>query len=236
MCGDRRQAFERTEAEETAARKAMHVAWQNDERGAALLMALIAAALVTAIASTMVLSSSADLLITGSHRASTETMYAAEAAAQRTIGELATIADWNTVLASPPSNVLASFDDGFTTVVTEDGRGLSMAVLTSRRQAMSTVTYGPGAFGADSPVWRLFGHAPLEALLPPGVATPPVYVLTWVADDGADGDGDAMRDTNGVVLVYADAYGVSGAHRALELAVSRVTPGTIRVLSWKDPR
>ena len=82
----------------------MHVAWQNDERGAALLIALITAALVTAIASTMVLSSSADLLITGSHRASTETMYAAEAAAQRTIGELATIADWNTVLASPPSN------------------------------------------------------------------------------------------------------------------------------------
>ena len=102
--GNRQQAFEGSEAVESAARKAMHVAWQDDERGAALLMALITAALVTAVAATMVLSSSADLLITGSQRASTETMYAAEAVAQRTIGELATIADWNTVLASPPGN------------------------------------------------------------------------------------------------------------------------------------
>src|SRR6188472_2401357 len=114
---------------------------RSDERGAALLMALITAALITAIATTMVMSSSTDLLITGSHRASAETMYAAEAAAQRAIGELATIADWNTVLASPPGNVLSSFDDGQTTIAAADGRSLSVAGLTTARQAMSASTY-----------------------------------------------------------------------------------------------
>jgi len=129
-----------------------------------------------------------------------------------------------------------SFDDGAGSVSGPDGRALSMAALTTARQSASDLAYGPAAFGDDSPVWRLFGHAELGALLPPGVASPPGYVLVWVADDGGDGDGDAARDTNGVVLVYADAYGVSGAHRAVELSVARVTPGTIRVLSWKDPR
>jgi hypothetical protein len=108
--------------------------------------------------------------------------------------------------------------------------------LTTMRQGVSERTYGRGAFGADSPLWRLFGHAELGALLPPGVASPPGYVLIWVADDGGDGDGDPAIDANGQLLVYAEAYGVSSARRAVELAVARVTPGTIRVLSWKDPR
>lgn len=208
---------------------------RHDERGVALLMALVTAALVTAIATTMVMSSSTDLVITGNTRASTEAMYAAEAAGQRAIGELATIADWSTVLAAPPGNVTATFDDGETMVRAPDGRSLSVPVLTAARQTASAVTYGPG-FGADSPVWRLFGHADIRALLPPGVTSPPAYVLIHVADDGGDGDGDPESDANGQLIVYAEAYGVSGAHRAVELAVSRVTPGTIRVLSWKDPR
>ena len=215
--------------------EAMRVIRSGDERGVALLMALVTAALVTAVATTMVMSSSTDLLITGSNRAAAETMYAAEAAAHRAIGELATIADWGTVLAPPPATV-GSFDDGLSTVTTADGRVLSIAGLTTMRQAMSARTYGPGAFGGDSPVWRLFGHAELRALLPTGVASPPAYVLIWVADDGGDGDADPAVDANGQLLGYVDAYGVSGAHRSVELAVARVTPGTIRVLSWKDPR
>ena len=208
---------------------------RHDERGVALLMALVTAALVTAIATAMVMSSSTDLVITGNTRASMEAMYAAEAAGQRAIGELATIGDWSTVLAAPPGNVTATFDEGETMVRAPDGRSLSVPVLTAARQTASAVTYGPG-FGADSPVWRLFGHADIRALLPPGVTSPPAYVLIHVADDGGDGDGDPERDANGQLIVYAEAYGVSGAHRAVELAVSRVTPGTIRVLSWKDPR
>src|SRR5690349_4478979 len=208
----------------------------HDERGVALLMALVTAALVTAVATTMVMSSSTDLVITGNTRASMEAMYAAEAAGQRAIGELATIADWSTVLAAPPGNVTATFDDGEAMVRAPDGRALSVPVRTTARQAASATTYGPGVFGADSPVWRLFGHADIRALLPPGVTAPPAYVLIFVADDGGDGDGDPESDANGQLIVYAEAYGVSGAHRAVELAVSRVTPGTIRVLSWKDPR
>ena len=187
---------------------------RHDERGVALLMALVTAALVTAIATTMVMSSSTDLVITGNTRASTETMYAAEAAGQRAIGELATIADWSTVLAAPPGNVTATFDDGETMVRAPDGRSLSVPVLTAARQAASAVTYGPAVFGADSPVWRLFGHADIRALLPPGVTSPPAYVLIHVADDGGDGDGDPRERREW------SAHGVCGGVRCVRCAQS----------------
>jgi hypothetical protein len=209
---------------------------RKDVGGAALLLALVTAALVTAIATTMALTSSTDLLITGSNRASLEAMYAAEAAAQRAIAELAQMGDWSDALLAPPANTVASFDDGVVATLAPDGRRLVMAALSTSRQAMSSIAYGPSVFGADSPAWRLFGHATLRALVPAGMATAPAYVLVWVADDRFDGDGDAAHDANGRLLVRAEAYGVSGAHRNVELTVDRVTPGTIRVLSTKDPR
>src|SRR3954464_14114205 len=100
---------------------------RENERGAALLLALVTAALVTAIATTMALSSSTDLLITGSNRASVEAMYAAEAAAQRAIGELAQMRDWSDALLAAPANAVASFDDGVAATLAPDGRRLVMA-------------------------------------------------------------------------------------------------------------
>jgi hypothetical protein len=208
----------------------------SDERGAALLLALVTAALIAAIAASLIVSTSTDVMITGSYRASLEAMYGVEAGVERAVGELAMVPDWSAVLAAPPSNVVASFDDGSGTTAAPDGRVLSMPGLTAARQALSNAVYGPSEFGADSPVWRLYAHAKLDSVLPPGLITPPGYVLVWVADDGGDGDGDPAKDSNGQLLLYADAYGVSGARRGLEVAIARATPTTIRVLSWKDPR
>jgi hypothetical protein len=188
------------------------------------------------MAATILVSTSADLLITGSQRASSEAMYAAEAGMERALGEIATVADWSTLLASPPGNLVASFDDGAAAASAPDSRALAFPELKKTRQALSDALYGPSAFGADSPAWRLFAHAPLQRILPPGLVAPPAYVLIWVADDGGDGDGDPQRDSNGRLLLYADAYGVSSARRGLEVAVGRAGPGAIRVFSWKDPR
>ena len=206
------------------------------EHGAALLLALIAVALIAAVAGSLVVSTSADLVIAGNYRASIETAYAAEAAVERTIGALAAMADWGAVLAPPPANTIAPFDDGAAAAKAPDGRALSMPALTTARQAASATVYGPVEFGPDSPVWRLFGHAPIDRILPTGLIAPPGYVLVWVADDGGDGDGDPSKDANGQLLVYADAYGVSGARRGLEVAIARAGPAGVRVLSWKDPR
>ena len=207
----------------------------HSERGAALLIALITAALIAAIAASLIVSTSTDLMITGSYRSSAEAMYGVEAGMERAIGELAAVPDWSVVL-SAPSSVVASFDDGSASVAAPDGRRLSVPALTAARQAAGDSVYGPAEFGPDGPVWRLFAHAGLQRVLPPALISPPGYILVWVADDGGDGDGDPSKDSNGQLLMYGDAYGVSGSRRALEVAIGRVAPAAIRVLSWKDPR
>lgn len=68
--------------------------------------------------------------------------------------------------------------------------GLSAAV---QREAMMQ-----SAHGADTPVWRVFAHAPWPAVS--GLSGPGQAVV-WVADDWAESDGDPLRDRNGLILV-----------------------------------
>jgi len=207
---------------------------QRDERGVALLLALMAAALVTALAASLMVPVSTETRIAGNVRAAGETLYAAEAGLARTIHDLAALPDWSAVLAS--SSERASFDDGQLSVRAPDGRVLSVATLLAERQAVSDQTDGVGTFGADRPVWKAFGHAPLAAVLPPGLVAQPAYVFACLGDDGFDGDGDSMSDANGRLLVYVEAFGVSGARRGVEALIEHAGPGVIRVLTWREVR
>jgi hypothetical protein len=204
-----------------------------DDRGVALLLTLVATALLTALAASLVISTSIETLISGSYRASQEAFYAADAALERAIHELSFLPDWTVVLVAPPSNVLASFDDGLPGATSPDGRPLSFALLTAERQAASDAA---GSFGADRPVWRVYAHAPLQSILPAGTVAPAAYVLLWIQDDGGDGDGDPAKDSNGVVLVCVEAYGPAGARRRIAASIGRVAPGGVRLLAWRDER
>ena len=171
-----------------------------------MLLALVTTALIAAIAGALIVTTSTDVMITGSYRASLEAMYAVEAGVERAAGDSAMVPDWSAVLAAPPSNVVASFDDGAATAAAPDGKLLSARADRGETDAEQSV-YGPAEFGADSPVWRLYAargtedaSCHLDSIAPPG------YVLVWVADDGGDGDGDPARDSNGQLLVYGDAY------------------------------
>ena len=209
---------------------------KSGEAGAALLLALMTTALLSAIAASLIVSTSVDMMIAGNHRAAVETMYAVEAGLERAIGELSTVPDWSAVLSPPPSNAVASFDDGSAQAAAPDGRMLPIPVLSAARQAASDTVYGAGRFGADAPVWRLYAHAPLRSMLPPATIAPPGYILVWVADDGGDGDGNPSIDTNGQLLLHGDGYGVASGRRSIELAIGRAAPGAVRMLSWRDQR
>ena len=207
---------------------------RSGEAGAALLLALITTALLSAIAASLIVSTSVDMMIAGNQRAAVETMYAVEAALERAIGELSAVPDWSAVLSPPPSNAVATFDDGSREAATPDGRLLSMAVLSAARQTTSDAAYN--RFDGDAPVWRLYAHAPLRSILPSGTIAPPGYTLVWVADDGGDGDGNPSIDANGQLLVHGDGYGLAGGRRSIELAIGRAAPGAVRMLSWRDQR
>lgn len=208
----------------------------RDERGAALIVALLIGMLLTGLGAALITVSNTETLITAAHRHLQETSYAADAAFERALRDLDVLPDWNLILAPPPGNLQSTFVDGQTQPSAPDGRVLDVPGLTLQRQADSDRTAGPGVFGADSPRWRLFAKASLASLLPAGMAAPRAYLLVWVADDGPDADGDPSRDANGRVLLFAEAYGAGGARRSVEGAVARPADGVIRVLTRRAVR
>jgi hypothetical protein len=205
-----------------------------DDRGAALVIALLTALLLSAIAIALVTVTTTETLIGAAHRHALEAAHGADASLERAIHDLAALPDWSVVLATPPGNVMSSFVDGLSSAVAPDGRALDLSRLTADRQRESDAR--DGVFGADSPVWRLYAHAALRDLLPPNQITLPLYLVSWVADDGEDGDGDPQVDANGRVLVRAEAFGSGGARRAIEAAVDRSPNGTLRVSVWREVR
>lgn len=206
----------------------------DDESGAALLITLLMMLLLAATAAALVSVSSIETLLGAAQRHAQETASAADAALERALHDLGTLSDWSPVLSAPPANVMSSFVDGRLAAAAPDGRTLDLARLTADRQRDSDLHYGPLIFGADSPQWRLYAHAPFADVLPAGAAAPPAYLLVWVADDGGDGDGDPTVDANGRLLVHAEAYGSGGARRAVEAAISRFGGSALQVVAWRE--
>src|SRR5512134_1341344 len=123
----------------------------KDERGVAVLIALLMALLIGAVAAALVALTTTETLISASFRQGREAAYGAEAALERALHDLAPMADWSPVLVAPPANLTSSFDDGDVKPRGPDGRTLDLARLTAERQSESDSRDGPALFGADSP-------------------------------------------------------------------------------------
>lgn len=203
----------------------------SGEAGSALLVALLVAVLLAGVGAALITITTTETLIAGSHRYIGESVFAADAAFERALLDLDALPDWNVVLLPPPANVQSTFVDGTAHPIAPGGGTLDLAALTLEFQAESDLTSGPGKFGADSPRWRLFGHASFDAILPAAAPAPPAYLIAWVADDGWDGDGDPTKDSNGRLLLAAEAYGAAGTRRRIVGAIARPADGVLRVLT-----
>jgi hypothetical protein len=168
-------------------------------------------------------------LISANHRQSHEALYAAQAGAERTAAELAALADWRS-LPGATGTAVSGFQDGAGGPRLTDGTRIDLVRLTTELQADTDTVYGTNA---NRPVWQLYGHGPLASLLPLELIGTQSYVAIWIADDGDERDGDPMRDSNDVVLVRADAFGVHGARRSVEVMLPRTGPG---VIVWREVR
>ena len=207
------------------------IARVTNETGAAVVIALVITMLLAVLGAGMLTLTSTETMIAASYRHAQEASYGAEAALERAMSDLAAIADWSVVVASP--NVMSSLNDGAISVGLPDGKVVSLAALTADRQRENDDGGGPAMYRADNPQWRLFAHAPIQDVLSSPATAPPLYLLVWVADDGGDGDGDPGRDSNGRVIVHAEARGSGGARRGIEAAIARSGNGVLRVLGWQ---
>ena len=208
----------------------------RNENGVALLMAMMAMLLLTALGVALVLTTSSETLIAGNYRNSGEALYAADAIVERALDSLLTVPDWNALLNG---SLQSAFVDGAAggSRTLPDGSTLDLAqVLNSANCGKATgcsasdmdaiTTDRP--WGTDNPRWQLYAYGRINDLLPAGAIDSGFYAIVMVGDDPSENDGNPLQDGasqsnpgSGVLAMRAEAFGPRGAHKVIELTVAR---------------
>jgi len=187
----------------------------EDDRGAALIMVLLAGVLLTTLGVGLLMMSNTEAAIASNYRTGNETFYAADAAVERVVQDVLLVPRWNDMLTGVTKS---SFVDNTLTPTTPTGEHLDLTAATTELQSQSDAS---SPWGLNNPQWRLFAYGPLSDMLGQGSMQSDNYVAVWIADDPGETDNDASSDANGVMTVYAQAYGARGTRRAVEVTVAK---------------
>jgi hypothetical protein len=208
----------------------------GNERGMALIVALMSMMLLSALGLGLVMTTMSETMITTHYRDSGEAMYAADAGIERVMQELLTVPDWNRILAG---QVQSSLIDGppTGTRTLPDGSSLDLSAATNSLNCGKVTTCSTGEmdawtmerpYGVNNPRWNLFAYAPLTRIIETGTVPSAMYIVVWVADDIAENDNnpaaDGTLDGNrgrGVLMLRAEAFGPQGSHSSIEVTVAR---------------
>jgi hypothetical protein len=205
------------------------------DRGAALLIALILTVACAAIGLGLLSIATEDQLLSANQRTGLEALYAADALAVRARADLAALPDWTTL---PGGVGQSAFADTTLTPAAPWGGVFDLAAATA---ALQHDTVSSSLAGANTPIWRLFASGTLGQLSAVDLGGRDLYLSAWIADDGAEQDGEPAVDTNGVVLLRVQASGGGGLRRAVQLTLARQPPAAgeaqpTRVLAWREVR
>jgi type II secretory pathway pseudopilin PulG len=228
----------------------------TQSRGFAVVAALLAMGLFSALGMALAISSSVDRLAAANHEDAVHLLNMADAALELAARDLGTVTDWSEVLDGrvrspmvdgPPSGVRRLSPDAVIdlTGLTNDITCGKLSGCTDVDRMASTAER---PWGANNPWWRPFLHGPLPQAAHPRLPRP-VYVIVWLGDDGSEVDGSALVDGGGaagegryIVRARAAAFGEGRASRAIEAELARICapsasgetclPG-IRVQSWR---
>ena len=205
-----------------------------DDSGSAVVVVLLAVLLVTALGVGLLTLGGAETMIVANFTSGTEAIYAADGLAERVVQDLRLVPRWSDALSGV---VTSPFIDAAGRPETPFGEMLDLVAMTGDLQSE---TDAGDRWGLNNPRWRLFASGSLSALAS-GTIESPVYVVAWVADDPSETDNDPATDSNGVVIVRAQALGAFGTRRMVELTVARVDPrdagrAGVRVLAWREIR
>jgi hypothetical protein len=208
----------------------------NNDKGAALIIALMAMLLLTALGLALVLNTTTEGMIAGNYRGGQEALYAADAAVERVMDDLLTVPDWNNILNG---TVKSAFIDGAAsgTRTLPDGSTLDLTQATNMANCgkvntcsvaeMNTSTEDR-PWGTNNPRWTLYAYGPLNNIVTTSTVNSNVYVIVWVGDDQSENDDDPTTDGNaqtnpgsGVLAMHIEAFGPQGTHKVLEVTVAK---------------
>jgi PilX N-terminal len=215
---------------------------RNKERGAALVTALMALLLLTALGFALVLSTSTETMIAGNFRGGQEALYAADAGVERVMDDLLTVPDWNNILKG---NVRSAFVDGSPSGARTlaDGSTIDLTQATNMANCgkISTCSISEmnlltedRPWAANNPRWNLYAYGPLNTIVPTGTVNSQTYVIVWVADDQSENDNDPTTDGNaqtnpgsGVLAMRAEAFAAGGVHKVIEVTVAKTNAANL---------
>ena len=207
------------------------------EDGVAMVIAMMALLLMTALGVALILTTSSETMIANNYRNSSEALYAADAVIKRAIDDLLTVADWNALLTGSvqsafvdgPPRGARTLPDGSTIDLTEavNTANCGKTTLCSATELTGNAT-GDRPWAANNPVWQLYAYGPLADMIPTNTINSAFYVVLMVADDPSEDDGNPLQDGilagnpgRGVLALRAEAFGPRGAHKMIEVTVSR---------------
>ena len=208
----------------------------EDERGIALLIALMSTLLLTALGLALVMTTMTETMISAHYRDGGEAMYAADAGVERVMQDLLTVPDWNRILAGA---VQSPFIDGApsgTRTLPGGGGTIDLAATTNLLNCNKTTTCSISEMNGytnerpwttNNPRWQLYAYAPLDSIIDTGTIASSFYVVVWIADDQSELDDDPTTDSpltspgGGVLLMRAEAFGPGGAHSVIEVTIGR---------------
>jgi hypothetical protein len=214
----------------------------RSERGAALIVSMMALLLLSALGLALVLTTTTEVRIAGNFNYGTEALYAADAALERAMQDLLTVPNWNTVLAG---STRSAFIDGLASGnrTLPDGFTLDLTEATNMANCGKTTTCSSGdmdavtedrPWGKNNPRWNLYAYGPVAEMIPTGTINSPMYVIVWVADDQSENDDDPTVDGNaqtnpgtGVLALRAEAFGPGSTHKVVEITVARTNSNEI---------
>lgn len=227
------------------------------ESGAALLIAIMAVLLISALGLTLALTTSVETVIAANYRDGVQGLHAAEGGLERALQDLSAEAEWDAVFGGatrssfvdgPPAGERTLADSSrinLTHILTEANCGRTTPCSEAQMDAVTTER----PWGVNNPRWVLYSHAPLADLVGSSRLPTLYYVIVMVADDSSETDGDPLRDGvgppnpgTGMLSVRAEAFGPRGAHRAIDATLARTEPAgppagasgpVVRLLSWR---
>jgi hypothetical protein len=201
----------------------------RDERGAALVMALISLLLLTALGLALVMTTSTETMIAYNFSGGQEALYAADAGIERTMQDVLTVPDWNTILAGLTTSAFVDgspsgahpMPGGGTLNLTEAVNMANCGKVTTCSAAEMDTSTAERPWGPNNPRWQMYAYAPLNDIVPTSTVNSPFYVIVMIADDPAEIDNDPLMDSNGVLTLRAEAFGPGNVHKVSEATLAR---------------